>query len=99
MSFSISMPKTAEAIQFDSLLVLTRTAIGIGIGMLMADKIKRAPVRQTAALALLSLGALAAVPFLVRLTSEQIDRSELGSRARLRSIRSASGYRSDTDAF
>ena len=99
MSFSISMPKTGEAIQFDSLLVLTRTAIGIGIGMLMADKIKRAPVRQTAALALLSLGALAAVPFLVRLTTEQIDRSELGSRARLRSIRSASGYRSDTDAY
>ena len=99
MSFSISMPKTGEAIQFDSLLVLTRTAIGIGIGMLMADKIKRAPVRQTAALALLSLGAIAALPFLVRLTTEQIDRSELGSRARLRSIRSASGYRSDTDAF
>jgi hypothetical protein len=99
MSFSISMPKTGEAIQFDSLLVLTRAAIGIGIGMLMADKIKRAPVRQTAALALLSLGAIAAVPFLVRLTTEQIDRSELGSRARLRSIRSASGYRSDTDAF
>jgi hypothetical protein len=93
------MPKTGEAIQFDSLLVLTRTAIGIGIGMLMADKIKRAPVRQTAALALLSLGAIAALPFLVRLTTEQIDRSELGSRARLRSIRSASGYRSDTDAF
>jgi hypothetical protein len=93
------MPKTGEAIQFDSLLVLTRAAIGIGIGMLMADKIKRAPVRQTAALALLSLGAIAAVPFLVRLTTEQIDRSELGSRARLRSIRSASGYRSDTDAF
>ena len=99
MSFSISMPKTGEAIGFDSLLVLTRTAIGIGIGMLMADKIKRAPVRQTAALALLSLGALAAVPFLVRLTSEQIDRSELGSRARLRSIRSATGYQSDSDAF
>src|SRR3954447_15892783 len=99
MSFSISMPKTGEAIQFDSLLVLTRTAIGIGIGMLVADKIKRAPVWQTAALALLSLGALAAVPFLVRLTTEQINRSELGSRARLRSIRSASGYRSDTDAY
>jgi len=99
MSFSISMPKTGDEIQFDSLLVLTRTAIGIGIGMLIADKIKRAPVRQTAALALLSLGALAALPFLVRLTTEQIDRSELGSRARLRSIRSASGYRSDTDAY
>lgn len=99
MSFSISMPKTMETIQFDSLLVLTRTAIGIGIGMLVADKIKNGSARQAAALALLSVGALAAVPFLWKLTTEQIDRSELGSRARLRSIRAASGYRSDSDAF
>lgn len=99
MSFSISMPKTPEAFQFDSLLVLTRTAIGLGLGMLVADKIKHGPFRQTAALALLSVGALAAVPFLWKLTTEQINRTERGSRARLRSIRAASGYRSDTDAF
>ena len=99
MSFSISMPKTTEPIQFDSLLVLTRTAIGIGIGMLLADKVKNGSVRQTAALALLSVGALAALPFLWKLTTEQINRSERGSRARLRSNRAASGYRSDSDAF
>jgi hypothetical protein len=99
MSFSISMPKTPEAIQFDNLLVLTRTAIGLGLGMLVADKIKPGPVRHAAAFALLSVGALAAVPFLWKLTSEQINRSERGSRARLHSIRSASGYRSDEDAF
>jgi hypothetical protein len=99
MSFSISMPKTNEPIQFDSLLVLTRTAIGLGIGMLVADKIKRGPIRLTTAFALLSVGTLAAVPFLWKLATEQIDRSELGSRARLRSIRSASGYQSDSDAF
>lgn len=99
MSFSISMPKTTEPIQFDSLLVLTRTAIGIGIGMLLADKVKNGSVRQTAAFALLSVGALAAVPFLWKLTTEQINRSERGSRARLRSIRAASGYRSDSDAY
>jgi Na+/serine symporter len=98
MSFSISMPKTPEALQFDSLLVLTRTAIGLGIGMLIADKIK-SPFRQAAAVALLSVGALAAVPFLIKLASEQIDRSEHGSRARLRSIRADSGFRSDTDAY
>ncbi len=99
MSFSISMPKTAEALEFDSLLVLTRTAIGLGLGMLVADKIKRTPIRQAAAFTLLSVGALAAVPFLIKLATEQINRSERGSRARLRSIRSASGYRSDSDAF
>ena len=99
MSFSISIPKTDEAIPFDSLLVLTRTAIGVGLGMLVADKIKQGPIRQTAAFALLSVGALAAVPFLWKLATEQIDRSERGSRARLRSIRDASGYQSDSDAF
>jgi hypothetical protein len=98
MSFSISMRKTLEPLQFDSLLVLTRTAIGLGVGMLIADKIK-APFRQAAAISLLSVGALAAVPFLVKLASEQIDRSELGSRARLRSIRADSGFRSETDDY
>ena len=99
MSFSISMPKTGEPIGFDSLLVLTRTAMGLGIGMLVADKIKRGPIRQAAALALLSIGAIAAVPFLWKLTAEQLERTDVGSRARLRSIRAASGYSSDEDAF
>ena len=100
MSTVISMPKTSEPLSFDTLLVLTRTAIGIGIGMLVADRIKR-PVRQSAAIALLSVGALAAVPFFVKLALEQINRpeSERGSRARLRSIRHDSGYRSEADAF
>ena len=99
MPFSISMPKTGEPNQFDTLLMFTRTAIGLGLGMLVADKIKHGTVRQIAALSLLSVGALAAVPFLVKLASEQIDRSELGSRARLRSIRADSGYSTDTDVF
>src|ERR1700759_3101575 len=72
MSFSISMPKTTEPIQFDTLLTLTRTAMGLGIGMLVADKIKHGPVRQAAALALLSIGALAAVPFLWKLTPNRL---------------------------
>lgn len=99
MPFSISMPKTADPNHFDTLLTITRTAIGVGLGMLVADKIKHGTIRQTAAFTLLSIGALAAVPFLVKLATEQIDRSELGSRARLRSIRADSGYSSDSDVF
>ena len=100
MSLSISMLKTPEPLPLDSLLVLTRTAIGLGIGRLMADKIKR-PMRQVAAITLVSIGALAALPFLVRLALEQINRptSERGSRARLRSIRGDSGYRSEADIY
>jgi hypothetical protein len=68
--------------------------------MLMADRIKR-PIRQAAAIALVSIGALAALPFLVKLAVEQINRpeSERGSRARLRSIRGDSGFRSEADIY
>jgi hypothetical protein len=100
MSLPISIPKTPEQIPLDSLLTLTRAAFGLGLGMLMADKIKR-PVRQAAAIALVSVGALAAVPLLVKVALGRINRpeSERGSRARLRSIRGDSGYRSEMDIY
>jgi hypothetical protein len=100
MSLSISIPKTGEQIPLDGLLVLTRTAIGLGIGMLVADRIRR-PFRQATAIALVSVGALAAVPLLVKMAMERINRpeSERGSRNRLRSIRGDSGYPSETDVY
>jgi len=98
MSFPISMSKTAEQLPVDPLLVVTRAAIGLGIGIMMADKIKPS-IRQGAAIALVAIGALAAAPWLVKLTLGQINRSEWGSRARLRSIRGDSGYTSDTDIY
>jgi hypothetical protein len=50
---------------------------------------------------LVAIGALAAAPWLVKITLGQITRpeSEWGSRARLRSIRGDSGYTSDTDIY
>jgi len=98
MSFPISISKNPAPA--DGLLTLTRTAVGLGIGILMADKIKR-PVRQVAAIALVSVGALAAVPFLLRITLERLNRpeSERGSRARLRSIRGDSGYSQEQDVY
>jgi hypothetical protein len=100
MPLPISIPKTAEQLPLDNLLALTRAAFGLGLGMLVADKIKR-PVRQAAAIALVSVGALAAVPLLVKVALERINRpeSERGSRARLRSIRGDSGYSSETDIY
>lgn len=80
------------------MLTVTRTAIGLGIGMLLADRIKR-PARNVAAIALVSLGALAAVPFFVKLTLEQVNRTAWGNRKRLHSIRHDSGYHSEADAF
>jgi hypothetical protein len=100
MSLSVSIPKTSEQTPVGNLLTLTRTAIGLGLGMLVADKIGR-PARQTTAIALMSVGALAAVPFLVKVALARINRpeSERGSRARLRSIRGDSGYRSEVDIY
>ena len=82
------------------MLVLTRTAIGLGLGILIGDKI-RSPMRQATAITLLAIGALAAAPWLVKITVGQINRpeSEWGSRARLRSIRGDSGYTSDNDIY
>jgi hypothetical protein len=100
MSLPISISKTAGQLPVDPLLVVTRTAIGLGLGILMADKIKP-PLRQAAAIALVAIGALAATPWLVKITVGQINRpeSEWGSRARLRSIRGDSGYSSDNDIY
>src|SRR4029434_1137816 len=100
MSFPISIPKTSEQLPVDPLLVVTRAAIGLGLGIMMADKIKPS-IRQAADIALVAIGALAAAPWLVKITLGQINRpeSEWGSRARLRSIRGDSGYSSDTDIY
>ena len=100
MSYPISIAKTAEQLPLDGLLILTRTAFGLGLGMLVADKINR-PVRTAAAIALVSVGALAAVPLLVRAALERINRpeSERGSRKRLRSIRGDGGYGSEMDLY
>src|ERR1041385_6875325 len=100
MSSLISIPKTPEELPVAPLLVLTRTAIGLGLGILLADKI-RPPVRQATAITLLAIGALAAAPWLVKITVGQISRpeSEWGARARLRSIRCDSGYSLDDDIY
>ena len=98
MSSLISIPKSPEDLPVAPLLVLTRTAIGLGLGILIADKIKP-PLRQAAAITLVAIGALAAAPWLVKITVGQINRSEWGSRARLRSIRGDSGYSDDSEFY
>jgi hypothetical protein len=98
MSSLISISKSSEDLPVAPLLVLTRAAIGLGLGLLVADKIKP-PVRQLTAITLLGIGALAAAPWLVKITVGQINRSEWGSRARLRSIRGDAGYSSDNDIY
>src|ERR1043166_4045155 len=98
MSSLISISKSSEDLPVAPLLVLTRTAIGLGFGILMADKIKT-PLRQGTGITLLANRAFGAAPWLVKITVGQINRSEWGSRARLRSIRGDPGYTSDNDIY
>ncbi len=100
MSILLSIPKTAEALPLDGLLTLTRTTFGLGVGLLMAERFSR-PARQATAIALLSVGTLAIIPFLVKMAMERINRpeSERAMRRRLRSIRGDSGYRSEDDVY
>ena len=100
MPLTISIPKSPDDLPLDPLLTLTRASLGLGLGLLVADRIKR-PARQATAIALMSIGTLAAVPYLVKLTLGRFNRldSERGSRNRLRSIRDSSGYHSETDAY
>ena len=100
MSSLISISKSSEDLPVAPLLMLTRTAIGFGLGILVADKMKP-PLRQATAITLLAIGALAAAPWLVKITIGQINRPESawGSRARLRSIRGDSGYSLDNDIY
>ena len=100
MPLSLPIPKSPDQLPLDSLLVLTRSAFGLGLGMLVADKIDR-PVRQATAIALVSVGALAAIPLLVKVALERVNRpeTERGSRNRLRSIRGDNVYPSEHDIY
>jgi len=100
MPLTISIPKPPNDLPVDPLLALTRAALGLGLGLLVADRIKR-PARQATAIALMSVGTLAAIPFLVKITLGCFNRadSDRASRRRLRSIRGDSGYHSESDAY
>lgn len=100
MSISLSIPKTAEALPLDGLLTLTRAAFGLGVGLLMAERMKR-PARQATAIALVSVGTLAVIPLLVKVALERINRpeSDRGMQRRLRSIRGDSGYSSEENVY
>jgi len=55
MALTISIPKPPNDCRSIRFLPLTRTALGLGVGLLVADRIKR-PARQATAIALMSVG-------------------------------------------
>ena len=100
MSILLSIPKTGETLPLDGLLSLTRASFGLGVGLLIAERLNR-PARQATAIALVSLGTLAVIPLVVKMAMARINRPESDRvmRRRLRSIRGDSGYRSEHDIY
>ena len=86
------MPKSTDSLQ-TSLLAVTQTAVGCGIGLLIAGKLGR-PAQKTTAATMISVGALLALPLLVMAVMRTVNRptSERGMRRRLDSIRGDSGF-------
>jgi hypothetical protein len=74
------------------LLAVTQTAVGCGLGLLLAGKLSRTAQKNTA-FVLLGVGALLAVPAVIEAIGDIVSgpRSERGVRQRLDSIRGDSG--------
>ena len=75
MSILLSIPKTGETLPLDGLLSLTRASFGLGVGLLIAERLNR-PARQATAIALVSLGTLAVIPLVVKMAMARINRPE-----------------------
>ena len=86
------MPKPSDPLQ-TSLLAITQTAVGCGIGLLIAGKLGR-PAQKTTAATMISVGALLALPVLVGVVVRSLNGTESarGARRRLATIRDAHGF-------
>jgi hypothetical protein len=93
------MPKPSSPVQ-TSLLAVTQTAVGCGIGLLIAGKLGR-PAQKTTATTMISVGALLALPALVGMIVRTVNRPESarGMRRRLDSIRQDSGFPDEAEIF
>ena len=91
----MEFPSVKTTAPVESLLTLTRAALGLGLGLLVAGKIKES-VRNRTAIALLGVGAVSAIPYIYELISKQINRpeSERSMNRQLRSIRNDPGLES-----
>ena len=83
-----------------SLLAVTQTAVGCGLGLLLGGKMSRG-AQKTTAFSLLGLGALLALPAIVDAVSTMISgpSTERGARKSLDSIRDDSGLPEDAEIF
>ena len=82
------------------LFAVIQTAVGCGIGLLIAGKLRR-PAQKVTAASLFSVGFLLAIPGVVLFILRAVNRpeSERGARKRLDSIRTDSGFPDEAEVF
>lgn len=97
LQIAIAMPKQSDPVQ-TSLLAITQTAVGCGIGLLIAGKLGR-PAQKTTAATMISVGALLALPVLVGVVVRSLNgpESARGARRRLNSIRHDHGFTEEAE--
>ena len=83
-----------------SLLAVTQTAVGCGLGLLLGGKMSRSAQKATA-FSLLGVGALLALPAIVEAITHVISgpATDRGAKKRLDSIRQDSGLPDDAEVF
>jgi hypothetical protein len=83
-----------------SLLAITQTAVGCGLGLLLGGKMSRS-AQKTTAFTLLGVGALLALPAVVDAVAHVISgpATERGAKRSLESIRRDSGLPDDAEVF
>jgi ABC-type spermidine/putrescine transport system permease subunit II len=83
-----------------SLLAVTQTAVGCGLGLLLGGKMSR-NAQKTTAFTLLGVGALLALPAIVDAISDVIagPSTERGAKKSLDSIRHDSGLPDDAEVY
>lgn len=83
-----------------SLIAVAQTALGCGVGLLLAERME-ASVRKTVAISLLSVGAASLLAVSAGIVSGLVagPNSKFGARKRLASIRKDPGFPEDAEIF
>lgn len=89
-----------ESFPVTGLVAVTQTALGCGVGLLMAGHL-REKVQRTTAIAMFSLGILSTASLAIGLVARAWNRpeSERGMERRLDSIRADSGFSDEVEIF
>jgi hypothetical protein len=97
---TIPPAKPLDAVSVTSLVAVTQAAVGCGVGILMASKM-RPSVQRTTAVTMLSVGLVSTLPLAYDLFARCWNRpgSHRSMRRRLESIRDDSGLPDDAEIY